>query len=39
MKEREEKGYLTEYTPIEIWKEIVIDKRTLKDNELIDKNK
>ncbi|WP_353096898.1 alpha/beta fold hydrolase [Tissierella praeacuta] len=39
MKELEEKGYLTEYTPQEIRKEIVIDKRILKDFELIDQNK
>lgn len=39
MKELEEKGYLTEYKPKEIRKEIVIDKRILKDFELIDQNK
>ncbi len=39
MKELEEKGYLTEYTPQEIRKEIVIDKRILEDFELINQKK
>lgn len=36
MKQLEEKGYLTEYTPLEVRKKIVIDKRILKDFELIN---
>lgn len=36
MKELEEKGYLTEHTPKEVRKKIVIDKRILKDFELIN---
>lgn len=36
MKELEERGYLTEYTPLEVRKKIVIDKRILKDFELIN---
>lgn len=36
MKELEERGYLTEYTPLEVRKKIVIDKRILKDIEMIN---
>lgn len=36
MQELEEKGYLTEHTPQEVRKKIVIDKRILKDFELIN---
>lgn len=36
MKELEEKGYLTEYTPLESREKIVIDKRILEDFELIN---
>jgi pimeloyl-ACP methyl ester carboxylesterase len=39
MKELEEKGYLTEYTSLEVRKEIVIDKRILEDFELINQRK
>lgn len=39
MQELEEKGYLTEYTPQEVRKKIVIDKRILKDFELINQKK
>lgn len=36
MQELEEKGYLTEYTPKEVRKKIVVDKRILKGFELIN---
>ena len=36
MQELEEKGYLTEYTPQEVRNKIVVDKRILKDFELIN---
>lgn len=39
MQELVEKGYLTEYTPEEVRKKIVIDKRILKDFELINQKK
>lgn len=36
MKELEERGYLREYTPLEVRKKIVIDKGILKDFEMIN---
>lgn len=39
MQELEEKGYLTEYTPKEVRKRIMIDKRILKSFELINQKK